>query len=56
MNFRITSGVSLLWITERFENSHPQADEVEIDRFARMWLWNFLAAFLFPDASGNTIS
>ena len=34
----------------------PQANEAQIDRFARVWLWHFLGAFLFPDASGNTIS
>ena len=34
----------------------PQAEEAQIDRFARVWLWHFLGAFLFPDASGNTIS
>jgi len=45
-----------MWITERFENLPPQADEAEINRFAIVWLWHFLGAFLFPDASGNTIS
>ena len=34
----------------------PQVEEAQIDRFARVWLWHFLGAFLFPDASGNTIS
>ena len=34
----------------------PQAEEAQIDRFARVWLWHFLGAFLFLDASGNTIS
>ena len=33
----------------------PQAEEAQIDRFDRVWLWHFLGAFLFPDASGNTI-
>jgi len=51
-----TSGVSSLWVTERFENLHPQAEEAEIERFARVWLWHFPGTFLFPDASGNTIS
>jgi hypothetical protein len=45
-----------LWITERFENLHPQANEAKIERFARVWLWHFLGAFLFLDALGNTIS
>ena len=56
MNFRKTSDVSSLWITERFENLHPQANDAEIERFARVWHWHFLGAFLFPDALGNTIS
>ena len=30
----------------------PQAEEALIDRFARVWLWHFLGAFLFLDASG----
>ena len=34
----------------------PQAEEAQIDRFARVWLWHFLGAFLFPDTLGNTIS
>ena len=56
MNFRKSSSVSLSWITERFDYLDPQAEEAQIDRFARVWLWHFLGAFLFPDASGNTIS
>ena len=34
----------------------PYTDEAQIDRFARVLLWYFLGAFLFPDASGKTIS
>jgi hypothetical protein len=45
-----------LWITKRFENLHPQADDAEIESFTRVWLWHFLGIFLFPEASGNTIS
>ena len=56
INYRKSSGVSSFWITERFEYLNPQAEEAQIDRFARVWLWHFLGAFLFPDASGNTIS
>ncbi|XP_066392632.1 serine/threonine-protein phosphatase 7 long form homolog [Miscanthus floridulus] len=56
VNFRKSSGVSSSWITERFDYLDPQAEEVLIDRFARVWLWHFLGAFLFPDASGYTIS
>ena len=56
MNFRKTSCVSSLWITDRFENLHPQVDDAETERFARVWLWHFLGAFLFPDALGNTIN
>ena len=56
MNFRKSFGVLSSWITERFDYLDPQADEAQINRFARVWLWHFLGAFLFPDASGNTIS
>ena len=45
-----------MWIREHFENLHPQADDAKIDRFARVWLWHFLGAFLFPDVLDNTIS
>ena len=41
---------------ERFDYLDPQAEEALIDRFAHVWLWHFLGAFLFPDASGNMIS
>ena len=34
----------------------PLVEEAQIDRFARVWLWHFLGAFLFPNVSGNTIS
>ena len=56
VNFRKSSGVSSSWIIEHFDYLDPQADEAQIDRFAKVWLWHFLGAFLFPDASGNTIS
>ena len=56
MNFRKSFGVLSSWITERFNSLHPQASADEIERFARVWLWHFLGAFLFLDASGNTIS
>jgi len=41
---------------ERFDYLDPQAEEAQINRFARVWLWHFLGAFLFPNASGNTIN
>ena len=56
VNLRKPFDVLSLWITERFENLHPQAVEAEIERFARVWLWHFLGAFLFPNASSNIIS
>jgi hypothetical protein len=56
VNFRKTSDVLSLWITKCFENLHLQADDAEIKRFIRVWLWHFLGAFLFLDTSGNTIS
>jgi hypothetical protein len=51
-----TSGVSLLWLQQRF-NRCPQniADEV-IERYARVWLWHMVACFLLWDASRNTVS
>ena len=56
-NFRKTSGVSSVWITKNFRAPlHPDAPEQEIEMYVRVWLWHFLDAFLFPDASGNTIS
>ena len=56
-NFRKTSGVSSVWITENFGASlHPDALEQEIERYARVWLWHFLGTFLFFDVSGNIIS
>ena len=56
-NFKKTSGVSSVWITENFGAPlPPEAQEHEIERYARVWLWHFLGAFLFPNVSGNTIS
>ena len=55
--FRKTSGVNSSWITENFRAPlHPNAPKQEIERYATVWLWHFLGAFLFPDALGNTIS
>lgn len=55
--FRRTSGVTSVWITENFGRLLPiNATDEELDRYARVWFWNFLGAFLFPDSSGNTIS
>ena len=55
--FRKISGVSSVWITENFGAPlHPNVLEQEIERYAIVWLWHFLGAFLFPDALGNTIS
>jgi hypothetical protein len=56
-NFRKTSGVSSVWIIENFGPPlHLEALEHEIERYARVWLWHLLGAFLFPDTSSNTIS
>ena len=55
--FKKISGVSSVWITENFGVSLDlNTLEQEIERYARVWLWHFLGTFLFPDASGNTIS
>jgi hypothetical protein len=51
-----TSGVSSLWLQQRF-NRCPQnvANEV-VERYAHVWLWHMVVCFLLPDASGNTVS
>ena len=44
------------WITQNFSDLPPGAPEPVVERYARVWLWHFLGAFLFPDASGSTVS
>jgi hypothetical protein len=51
-----TSGVSLAWLRQRFNMCPPHAPDDVVERHARVWLWHMVAQFLFPDASGNTIS
>lgn len=50
------SGVTSQWLVERFSDLPENPDEETVQRYARVWLWYFLGSFLFPDASGNTIS
>jgi len=50
------SGVTSMWLRDRFGTLPPNSNEATAERFARVWLWNFLGSFLFPDASGNNIS
>ncbi|TVU49649.1 hypothetical protein EJB05_00971, partial [Eragrostis curvula] len=50
------SGVSSAWLTSHFNNLDDNADEGTVERFARAWLWHLVGGYLFPDASGNTIS
>ena len=54
--FRKVSGVTSMWLRDRFGTLPPNSNEATAERFARVWLWNFLGSFLFPDASGNNIS
>ena len=51
-----TSGVSSAWLRARFEWCEDDADEEQVERYARVWLWHLVASFLLPDASGNTVS
>jgi hypothetical protein len=45
-----------MWITQNFSDLPPEAPDAMVETYARVWLWHFLGAFLFPDTSGNTIS
>ena len=45
-----------MWLKDRFGTLPPNSNEATAERFAKVWLWNFLGSFLFPDASGNNIS
>ncbi|CAN6310225.1 unnamed protein product [Urochloa humidicola] len=55
--YRKTTGVSSSWLAQQF-GTPPAADALDdvVERYARAWLWHFIACFLFPDSSGNTIS
>jgi hypothetical protein len=45
------------WITQNFGAGPPTgAPDHEVDMYAKVWLWHFLGAFLFPDSSGDIIS
>jgi hypothetical protein len=41
---------------ENFGHCPDGVPEHVVQRYAKVWLWHFLGAFLFPDLSGNTIS
>jgi methyl coenzyme M reductase subunit C len=49
-------GVSSAWLRQRFNMCPPHALDDVVERYARVWLWHMVAQFLFPDASGNTVS
>jgi hypothetical protein len=51
-----TSGVSSHWLRQRFNRCPANATEEVVERYARVWMWHMVACFLFPDASGNTVS
>ena len=48
------TGVTSAWMAEHF-GTPPAADAQEelVARFARAWLWQLVAGFLFPDSSGT---
>ena len=43
------------WITTNFNTCPPGAPKEVVERYARVWLWHFINAFLLPDTSSNTI-
>lgn len=45
-----------MWLTENFGQCPDGVPEHVVERYAKVWLWHFLGAFLFPDSSGNTIT
>ena len=51
-----TSSVSLAWLRQRFNRCPPHAPDDVVERHAHVWLWHMVAQFLFPNASGNTVS
>jgi hypothetical protein len=46
--------VSAGWNTTNFNTCPLGAPEEVVERYAKVWLWHFINAFLLPDASGNT--
>lgn len=54
---RKTTGVNSSWLAQHFGVPLPEdAEEADVARFAKAWLWHLLGIFLFPDASDNTVS
>lgn len=51
-----TSGVPSTWIVQHFSICLLGAGDGIVQRYARVWLWHFVASFLFPHASRNTAS
>jgi hypothetical protein len=51
-----TLGVSSAWLRQRFNRCPPYAPDAVMERYAKVWLWHMVSQFLFPDASGNTVS
>uniref|UniRef100_K3YMG6 SWIM-type domain-containing protein n=1 Tax=Setaria italica TaxID=4555 RepID=K3YMG6_SETIT len=54
-NSKKTSGVSSAWLREHFNVCPQGANDEVVQRYARVWLWNFVSTFLLPDAAGNTV-
>ena len=51
------TGVMSAWLSDHFGTPPPaHAPAGVVARFARAWLWQLVAGFLFLDSSGNTIS
>jgi hypothetical protein len=54
---RKTTGVNSSWLAQHFGHGPPpHANALQIQMYARAWLWHMVGGFLFPDSSGNTIS
>lgn len=51
-----TSGLSLKWIEETFQNLSPDATEEEVRRHCRAYVLHLFGAVLFPDSAGDVAS
>jgi hypothetical protein len=54
VNDRKTTGVNSSWLVGH--RPPPHANALQIQMYARAWLWHMVGGFLFWDSSGNTIS
>jgi hypothetical protein len=51
-----TSGVSLKWLEDNFQDLDDDAGEVDVVRHARAYVLHLFGAVLFPDSAGDTAS